>query len=215
MIRLKYVCSLLVVLFACQASNADTIGYWNFNTYDGDASSIAADSGNGTITIDSSWVATDLDNFSGSTLNALNGDPAGSSLSLIDQTNNGTGLNLAIDTTMFEDLELSFATRGTGTGFMSNTVFYSADGGANFAPLGAAYIPGTAFDVETFDLSSITALNNNPNVVVRIVFDGATGASGNNRIDNIQFNGEIAVPEPAAVALIGLLGLVAGTRRRR
>jgi MYXO-CTERM domain-containing protein len=47
---------------------------------------------------------------------------------------------------------------------------------------------------------------------MRVTFTGATSATGNNRMDNFQFNAD-AIPAPGAVALIGLAGLVA--RRRR
>jgi hypothetical protein len=51
---------------------------------------------------------------------------------------------------------------------------------------------------------------------VRVTFEGATSDSGNNRIDNIQFNAT-AVPEPTSGLLIGLgtLACVALRRDRR
>jgi hypothetical protein len=54
------------------------------------------------------------------------------------------------------------------------------------------------------------------------VFNGATSASGNNRIDNIVFEGtpindETPVPEPASILLLGFGLTVTGgyVRRRR
>jgi len=214
--KLTFVAAVLCFCLVHGQVDADTISYWNFNTYDGDASSIVADTGSGTINIDASWAAADLDDFAGSTTNALGGDPAGASLSLIDQVNNGSGLNIEVDTSTFENLELSFATRGTATGFSSNSVMYSSDGGMNFTPLVGVYAPGTSFVLQTFDFSSVTSLNDNSNVVLRILFDGATSGSGNNRIDNLQINGDTitTVPEPTHAVLLGVLGLGALLRRR-
>jgi hypothetical protein len=69
-----------------------------------------------------------------------------------------------------------------------------------------------------FDLSSITGLNNNPNAVFRIIFSGATSATGSNRIDNLAVSGaNSTVPEPNALLLLGtgLSSLVALHRRAR
>ncbi len=215
--KLTHVVALLVLLLAMVEVNADIISYWNFNSYDGDANNIAADTGAGVIDIDGTWTATDLNNFSGSTINTLGGDPAGSSLSLVGQGNNGNGFDIAIDTTSFENLELSFATRRSTTGFDSNTVLYSSDGGTNFLQLGGAFVPGGSFGLETFDFSAISSLNNNADVVLRIVLNGATTGSGNNRFDNIQINGDTitSVPEPTSAVLLGVLGIGVLVRRRK
>jgi MYXO-CTERM domain-containing protein len=62
------------------------------------------------------------------------------------------------------------------------------------------------------NLGVASGLNNAATAYMRVTFTGATAASGNNRMDNFQFNAD-AIPAPGAVALIGLAGLVA--RRRR
>jgi len=64
-------------------------------------------------------------------------------------------------------------------------------------------------------------LNNNPNAAFRIVFNGATSSTGNNRIDNIVVDGTsidtAEVPEPATVLLLvsGLGGLYKMRGRKR
>ena len=59
-------------------------------------------------------------------------------------------------------------------------------------------------------LATLSALDGAATAFLRVTFDGATSSTGNNRLDNIQFN---AIPAPGAIALLGLAGLAA--RRRR
>lgn len=75
----------------------------------------------------------------------------------------------------------------------------------------------------TFDLSPITALNNQSSVSFRIVDasanaigGGTVGTSGTDRIDNFKVTAA-SVPEPSIVALgwlSGLACLLAAARRR-
>ncbi len=66
----------------------------------------------------------------------------------------------------------------------------------------------TSFATATVDFSSAPGLNNATAAYLRYTLSGATSASGNNRLDNIQFNAT-AVPEPSTLAL-GVLGGLAG-----
>jgi hypothetical protein len=82
------------------------------------------------------------------------------------------------------------------------------------------YAPLTAFGAVpfVFTLSSIVGLNNNPNAAFRIVFNGATSATGTNRIDNFVVEGTSStIPEPmtALLLLTGLGGLYKFKRKRR
>jgi hypothetical protein len=72
-----------------------------------------------------------------------------------------------------------------------------------------------------FTLASTVGLNNNPNAAFRIVFNGATSATGNNRIDNFVVEGTAAgdttIPEPTTALLLisGLTGLVLQHKKRK
>ncbi|HKE60275.1 MAG TPA: PEP-CTERM sorting domain-containing protein, partial [Pyrinomonadaceae bacterium] len=123
----------------------------------------------------------------------------------------------------FSDIIVSFATQGTSTGFNSNQFQYSLDG-ITFIDFGSPYIPAAAFGAVplVFTLTSIAALNNNPNAAFRIVFNGAASATGNNRIDNVAVDGSPStasstVPEPTTALLLfsGVSGLLALKRKRR
>jgi hypothetical protein len=128
--------------------------------------------------------------------------------------NNGRFLTLNVSTVGFDNIVISFATQGTGSGFNSNQLQYSLDG-VNFVNFAAPYTPPATFALVTFDLSSIAGLNENPDAAFRIVFNGATSASGNNRLDNLVVEGHsTTIPEPSSLVLLSMgLGGVLFTRR--
>jgi hypothetical protein len=198
---------------------ADLIAYWNFNSYDGSATIVPASLGAGTLTI-TGFPDANLQNLAGTTINALAADPAGASLTVTSNVNNGDFLTLEFSMSGYEDLVLTYATRRTSTGFNSDMWSYSTDG-LTFVPFGLAVNPttSTTFDLITRDFSSIATLDDESTVYLRYEFFGATNSSGNNRIDNIQLNASAAsvavVPEPSTMALmsLGLVGLTFVRRR--
>ena len=134
-----------------------------------------------------------LPSFGGTTVNALPDISAGGSLSpqgCSDLSNNGMHIDISLSTVGYEDIVISWAQRGTGSGFFSRQLSWSADGGGSFTDFGSdTGALGTAFVVQSYDLASITEINDNAEVILRITLDGATGASGNNRYDNILVEG--------------------------
>ncbi len=215
----QFISTLVLTILASfawvQKASADEIAIWNFNDSD-----LVVDHGSGTLT--SNFVVTNIGFAAGTTNNARSGDIAGQALSLqggTGTTNNGRHITINVSTVGFSNMVFSFATQGTGTGFNSNQFQYSVDG-TNFIDFGSPYIPAAAFGAVpvVFTLSSIVGLNNNPNAAFRIVFNGATSSTGNNRIDNIVIDGtSMNVPEPMSAVLLitGLTGLVGLKRKRR
>jgi hypothetical protein len=217
--RLPYhlICAVLLFFAASQAAVADELAVWNFNDSD-----LNVDHGSGTLT--SNLNVVNILFAAGTTNNARLGDIAGQALSLQGGTstaNNGRNLTFNVSTAGFTNIIVSFATQGTSTGFNSNQFQYSLDG-INFIDFGSPYLPATAFGTLplVFSLASIAGLNNNPNAAFRIVFNGASSATGTNRIDNIVVEGTSApseIPEPTTALLLlsGLGGLYKMKRRRR
>lgn len=212
-----------ILMFACllfivgvHPTMADEIAIWNFNDSD-----LLVDHGTGTLT--SNFVPSNLVFAAGTTNNARLGDVAGQALSLqagTGTTNNSRNITLNVSTVGLSNIVASFATQGTSTGFNSNQFQYSLDG-TNFFDFGSPYVPAAAFGAVplVFTLSSIAGLNNNPNAAFRIIFNGASSSTGNNRIDNIVIEGTSgsSIPEPTTALLLisGLTGLVGMKRKRR
>src|SRR5919106_3284574 len=208
------ICAVLILAAAADAARADELAVWNFND-----SNLNVDHGNGTLT--TTINAANILFAAGTTNNARQGDIAGQALSLQGGTgtaNNGRNITFNVSTLGFSNIVVSFATQGTSTGFNSNQFQYSLDG-ITFVNFGPAYTPATAFGSVplVFTLASIAGLNDNASAAFRIVFNGASSATGTNRIDNFVVEGSPAgVPEPATMVLLasGLSGLY-GLRKRR
>ena len=168
----------------------DLIHYWNFNTNPPTSPAnwpqpLTADIGTGSL----SYNLTEATSFGGSTLNGVESEVAGGSFVPVNQSNNGNYFTLAVPTNGYSNIIISYATRGTATGFSSQAIYYSTDG-VNFNLM--TTFTGTNvtdWSVKNIDFSSIPAVNNNQNFMIRIVVSGATSASGNNRFDNIKILG--------------------------
>jgi hypothetical protein len=231
----------LIPLFAAGiltglSANADLIAGWDFQTTTNGGTAgaaapgsplvYAANFGSGTIYLDgsngsSTWTSAasnpQVTSFGGSNLNTagtgFSTDTSGaSSLSLANSSANGFRVVFSISMAGYEDLVVSYATRGTSTGFTSHDWSYSTDA-STWTSLGSITgTTSTSYSVKT--LSTITALNNSSTAYLSLVLPGATSATGNNRLDNIQFNATVAaVPEPATAGLLAL-GLLLLRRRR-
>src|SRR5687768_8975872 len=201
---------LLLLAATAPAAVANELAIWNFNDSD-----LNVDHGSGTLF--SNFNVANVLFAAGTSNNARLGDSAGQSLSLQGGTgtaNNGRHITFNVGTLGFSNIVVSFATQGTSTGFNSNQFQYSLDG-VTFINFGTPYTPASAFGSVplVFSLGSIAGLNDNANAAFRILFNGATSATGTNRIDNFVVEGTAAaaanIPEPTTAILLlsGLSGL--------
>lgn len=216
---MKNALALFAVAGFAAAANADLVTYWNFNAgaVSGDPAPLTVNASNGNGSVTSNAAAGTTFYFTGSTVNDQNGSGAGNDYAIqngVGGVNNGSTFTFSFNSTGYENLILTFGIRRTATGF-NNTVIQVFDG-AGYVNVGAVtYDAGTAYILNTVDLSAVAALENNATAQLRFLFNGGstTATAGNNRIDNVYFNGTL-IPAPGALALAGLAGLVAGRRRR-
>ncbi|MBL8758717.1 MAG: hypothetical protein JNK35_09845 [Phycisphaerae bacterium] len=150
--------------------------------------------------------------FTGSDINAQDGDLAGSGLGIRNLTGNLTedkSITFRFDTTGFQDIIMSYAERTTSTGPTQLLISVSGNG-IDFTPAETLTTTRDAtFRLRTVDLSAFADLNNNAAAYVRLTLDNITGSSGALRIDNVTF-----IPAPGAAAALALFGLAASRRRR-
>jgi hypothetical protein len=148
--------------------------------------------------------------YSGTSTNRPDGGTfGGGSLAIVGDVNNGSFFDIVITDSLYQVDEVSWAQKGTSTGFNSRAVQYSTDNGLNFTTLAVDTATLDDWEVKTYDFSAISGVD-----VVRVAVDGTTSTNGNNRFDNIQLQVS-EVPEPATMALLGLGGIAAVIRRRR
>jgi hypothetical protein len=168
----------------------------------------------------------EINAFTGTIVNATNGlsstttSPA--ALALLNTTANNKIIVFKFDMTGYKDLVVSLAAQRSNAGFTSQT-WEGSSNGTDWSSIGTL-ISGTVSGTITasyatsgiLTLNSYSGIDNASTAFVRVTFEGATSDSGNNRIDNIQFNAT-AVPEPTSGLLIGLgtLACVALRRDRR
>ncbi len=155
----------------------------------------------------SSWLqATELSGFTGTNMNG--GGATGLSTTTTSPaclailggaatpTANGKSMVFKVNMSAYQNLIISYATQKTATGFSSQVWEYSTNGTTWVAIATVSTIP-TSFAVQT--LTSVTGLNGISNAFVRLTVTGATNATGNNRLDNIQFNATL-IPVPTLTA---------------
>lgn len=97
-------------------------------------------------------------------------------------------IELALDTTLYSDIGISFDYRATGTGPNTLEIRYSSDG-VLFSPFVISTINNNSvFQSISFNLASVSSINNNPNTKLRIYGYGATSGSGTLRFDNLTIS---------------------------
>ncbi|MCK9203266.1 MAG: chitobiase/beta-hexosaminidase C-terminal domain-containing protein [Bacteroidales bacterium] len=152
-------------------------------------STLYADGTNGS----SSWLSTESSpewtTFGGNILN----DPrspqvAGLAIALANMSANGKSIILKFSMTDYKDPILTFATRGTASGFNNHQWAWSIDN-ITYTDFGInTAINTSTWTLQTLDMSAINELDNVPIVYIRLVVTGASSPSGNNRLDNVVIN---------------------------
>ncbi|WP_341211292.1 ExeM/NucH family extracellular endonuclease [uncultured Limimaricola sp.] len=153
--------------------------------------------------------------FGGTDLNRPDGTFGGGSLTVTGSGNNDAYFDIRADLTDWSNVDITWANRGTSTGFDSRIVSVSTDGGVTFTEIftDSGDLTST-WTTETADAG--TLLDGASDAIIRFTLDGATSTSGNNRFDNIQLTGTTigtpppTEPEPEAAELV-LISTIQGT----
>ena len=201
------------ILFVTFGFGQDIVCAWTFDGLTGANSGasntekvISANTewGAGTFYADGTNGSDDLNNgespeinaFGGNVLNDPRDNPSASQAVAIASTSaNGKSVVFKFSMAGFQNLQLSYAQRGTATGFNTETWSYSTDG-VNFTEMET--INGTnvtTFTLREVNFTSATALNDAANVYIKLTVDGCTSGAGNNRIDNVVFRANMAGPD--------------------
>ncbi len=175
-------------------NNIYLLNYWNFNNSDTSKaiSLIPAAS----LDFDFATVTGTTGYFdfttSTATQNVRNGDLPGDCLRVRNPVN---AFIINTPTTGYKKIKISYAVDRTSSGAQNSDVSYSLNGGTTYINTGLTsptYMPTVDpnYSLITYDLSSISGANNNPNLRFKITFsNGNLGTSGNNRFDNITVEG--------------------------
>lgn len=217
----------VVGVFGIRANGQSTLAYWNFDTLSGAATSLSADSGNGTLYLSpdhtgtaGTGVKTTPTNgtATGTTVNTPILNQSGlNALSLANGTGNiGNGeyieIGLPLDGTQ-SNIGVSYATQKSSAGaFNANQWSYSTDG-INFTNFGSVVNPvqGGYGLAGPFITSGLNGLNGT--AYLRYTLNGATGTAATplNRLDNILIqSGAVAPPAPNPATLPSAGDIVTG-----
>lgn len=205
---------MLCFVFGTFAFGQEIVSAWTFDGLTGTNSGasgtekvIPANSewGAGTFYADGTNGSDNLSNEASPEINAFNGttmnDPrttadASKAIAIANSSANGKSVVFKFSMTGFQNLELSYAQRGTASGFSTETWSYSTNG-TDFTVVET--ISGTNQTNSDFIMRNVyfstTDLNDAAEVYIKLTVDGATNASGNNRIDNVVFRANLAGPD--------------------
>ncbi len=202
----------LLVLLLCPGMGwgQTTIAAWTYPTTTGNApNTLAAECG--TLQASSNFYAdgsNSSDNWSdASSRQYFAGVNPASSLcsvstatgaySLVNSPNsyNGKSVVFKVSTIGYQQLNLSYDTRGTATGFSTHVWSYSTDGTTFNTQSTITGRNATTFSTQSVNFSAISSLNNQTGVYIKLTLSGASG-TGNNRLDNINFSATITGVSP-------------------
>jgi len=138
------------------------------------------------------WLSNELNVYTGTDL----GDPrtkpfAGKAIAFVNKTAEGKKVVFKFPTKGYFNLALRLAVQRTGTGFDKHEWEWSLDGENYTLIENTATCPLTtgSFVLTNLDLRTIDELDDREEVFLRMAFFGATGTTGNNRLDNITLFG--------------------------
>lgn len=178
----------LIILLICslRGFSQDTLSYWDFN-----GSNATPTVGTGTFL---HIGGTNNAYFTGSTNDPASTDKGYSTNNYPTQSTNPrtAGVQANVSTMGFENINLRFDIRFSSTPADTWVLQYTTDALAS-SPIWVAvdtfiYSSSSTWFTETFDFSSISALNNNANVAFRLVSDFSGTSSGYSAVSSSSYS---------------------------
>ena len=213
-------------------TNAPTlIAGWDFQTTTNGGTAAATNNapllyqgnfGSGSLHLDgthgsSTWIIStnsttnQVTGFAGTTTNAApgfatsTGSPAALGLLGGASTSaNNNSLVFKLDMSGRKNLGVSYATRGSSTGFNTHTWSVSTNA-SNWTQV-SVQTGRNDTNYTAIALPVITNADNAANVYLRLTVTGATSSGGNNRIDNVQLVASAVIPPDTTAPVITVLG---------
>lgn len=192
------------ILLSCSLHGQEIIHYWHFNTASGELGIVNADISNTPVTASLVYQKTDpdgddigiMDDVEGTTSNARFGIEAGSGIRPRNPSANGE-LHINMSTEGYENILFSYATQRSASGMLIQQLMYTTDGD-NFVNFSDLVEVNEGYELQTFDLTSVVAANDNPLFAIKVRFLGQNTADiGNNRFDNIVLEGQSLTSQSA------------------
>jgi autotransporter-associated beta strand protein len=168
------------------APNAPTVYTANFGS-----GTLHLDGTNGSSTwVTASGATNELTSFGGTAVNtagtSFSTDSSGNSaLAIANTTANGKAMVFKVDMTGKTGLAASYATRKTESGFNSQAWAYSTDG-VTWVDVDTFTTMTTSFATQVL-AADLSALDGVSTAYLKLTVDGASGGTGNNRLDNVLF----------------------------
>jgi len=192
---------------AAASNNAPLLYQANFGS-----GSLHLNGANGSSTwISSTNSSNQVTGFSGTTLNAAAGfstnTTSPSALALLGgaaNSANGNSVVFKVEMTGRKDLSVSYATRGTASGFTTQTWSVSTNA-SNWTEV-SVQTGRTNANFTAITLPVITNVDGASNVFLRMTVTGATSSSGNNRLDNVQITASTVTPTDTIPPIITVVG---------
>ena len=224
--------SCAALLMAAGVARGNVISQWTFNSTgvdnDPTTGTLSPETGAGTITTvggvsNSGFAQGSASDTSPSATGNNNSSFETQGYPPFDQNNKSAGIEIAVSTSGYQDIGLSFEHNQFSGASASFRIQYSTDG-VNFTDAtGYTGSSAGAFALRSDDFSAIPGLDNNPLAKFRIVaefqgqmYSGLGGSympNARNRFDLVTVSGT-PVPEPAMIGATMTL-LAFGMRRRR
>lgn len=222
----RFLLSVAALILVSGTVQADIITQWNFNNITpGNVATATPSTGAGSLFLFGGTTTPTSGSAGGGSTDTASTNLAFQTTTYAAQGGAARGVTFSVSTAGFTGITVSWDQRHSNTAAKGVEFFYSSDG-TNFTTFASFTADGGDqwFNNRTVDLTSITAVENNPNFAFRVLQRATSGSNyeasntgstyastGTWRFDMVTVSG---VPEPSSGILLGAVGLAMASYRR-